>query len=228
MLPEGGCLDGFLSPRFIVIFLACLFTLLSKIDFFSGFYFTSTSEPVLTLSLNFATLFLPGLITGITCTWHPTIFRTFEDFTRPSLFLLPAFSFFTFKSNSPKCCSGRHFEANEVHIRFSRKGTIFNILFSLGGLLVSGLYYIIAEFSFSSFPTFVKVSPFIIARSLPGVLLTLLFICTSSSSSLEIGVYKPFASNKVFVLDQENMEVKEVEEGEDVEGEQLQLQAMEE
>ena len=123
---------------------------------------------------------------------------------------------------------------NEVHIRFSRKGTILNILFSLGGLLVFGFYYITAEFSISSFPTFVKVSPFIIARSLPGVLLTLLFLCpsssssSSSSSSLEIGVYKPFASNKVFVLDRGNMEVKEVEEGEDVEGEQLQLQAMEE
>ena len=107
---------------------------------------------------------------------------------------------------------------------------MFNILFSLGGLLVFGIYYIITGFSISSFPTFVKVSPFIIARSLPGVLLTLLFLCTSSSSSssLEIGVYKPFASNKVFVLDRENMGVKEVEEGEDVEGEQLQLQAMEE
>ena len=103
---------------------------------------------------------------------------------------------------------------------------MFNILFSLGGLLVSGFYYIIAEFSFSSFPTFVKVSPFIIARSLPGVLLTLLFLCTSSSSSssLEIGVYKPFAQNKVFVLDRENMEVKEVEEVEEVkevEGEKM-------
>ena len=109
--------------------------------------------------------------------------------------------------------------------------TTFNILFSLGGLLIFGFYYIIAEFSSSSFHTFVKVSPFIIARSLPGVLLTLLFLCTSSSSSsssLEIGVYKPFASNKVFAIDRENMEVMEVEEGEDVEGEQLQLQAMEE
>ena len=70
------------------------------------FSFLFCSEPVLTLSLNFAALFLPGLITGITAIWHPTIFRTFEDFTRPSLFLLPAFSFFTFKSNTPKCCSG--------------------------------------------------------------------------------------------------------------------------
>ena len=157
MLPEGGCFDGFLSSRFIVIFLACLLTLLSKIDFISDFYFFSSSETVLALSLNFAALFLPGLITGITCTWHPTIFRTFEDFTRPSLFLLPAFSFFTFKSNTPKCCSGRHIEANEVHIRFSRKGAILNILFSLGGLLVFGFSYIIAEFSISSFPTFVKV-----------------------------------------------------------------------
>ena len=176
MLPEGGCLDGFLSPRFIVIFLACLLTLLSKIDFISDFYFFSSSEKVLALSLNFAALLLPGLITGITAIWHPTIFRTFEDFTRPSLFLLPAFSFFTFKSNSPKCCSGRHFEANEVHIRFSRKGTMFNILFSLGGLLVFGFYFMITEFSSSSFPTFVKVSPFIIARSLPGALLSLLFL----------------------------------------------------
>ena len=115
------------------------------------FSFLFCSEPVLTLSLNFAALFLPGLITGITAIWHPTIFRTFEDFTRPSLFLLPAFSFFTFKSNTPKCCSGRHFEASEIHIRFSRKGTMFNILFSLGGLLVFGFYYIIAEFSMSSF-----------------------------------------------------------------------------
>ena len=86
----------------------------------------------------------------------------------------------------------------------------------------------------SSFPTFVKVSPFIIARSLPGVLLTFLFLCraeeeerlfcTSSSSSWEIGVYKPFAQNKVFVLDRENREVKEVEEDfEDIVGEPLQI-----
>ena len=135
VLPEGGLLYGLLSPRFIFIFLACLFKLCVQI-FFAVANPTTTPDGTLlkpfstpTAHYTFGTLamYLPGLITGVISTWHCGLFKTF--LTHPSLLLLPTFSYFTFESNTLKCSAKRE-PLNDVEIRFSVKWTYLNIFLS--------------------------------------------------------------------------------------------------
>ena len=197
VVSEGGLLSGFLSIRFIVIFLACLCTLFAK--FCMSLVILPFPVPLLTL---------PGLITGVTFTWHRTLFKTFLK--HPSLLLLPAFSFFTFESNTKKCCQKKDNLTDEVEIRFSVKATFFNILFNLMGFIVLAL---IAPHVGTPIPFWV------VLFFLPGILFTTLFLlfclCPTNcccTPPLEFGVYKPSSPDKVFVIDQWSKEVKEVKE----------------
>ena len=230
VVSEGGLLSGFLSIRFIVIFLACLCTMFVK--FYVSVGILPFPVPLLTL---------PGLITGVTFTWHRTLFKTFLK--HPSLLLLPAFSFFTFESNTKKCCQRKDNLPNEVEIRFSVKGTFFNILFTLVGVIVLAFIAphvgtpLPCDQTRSALECSLILLPESVFHFLLGILFTTIFLlccicptncsCTSPSfcffscsvdsscscfPPLEFGVYKPSSSDKVFVIDQWSKEVKEVKE----------------
>merc|ERR1711934_953877 len=100
VLAEGGCLGGLLAPRFLLIFAACLLSLLGK-----GLALASPFAVPLPQHHNFpviattvATMFLPGLLVGLASCWHRGILKTL--LAHPSILLLPAFTNFTFTSST--------------------------------------------------------------------------------------------------------------------------------
>ena len=161
-------------------------------------------------------MYLPGLITGVISTWHYGLLKTF--LTHPSLLLLPTFSYFTFESNTKKCCA-KSDPSNDVEIRFSVKWTYLNIFFSQASLLVN-IAVSGAAYGLFTFPDALLVFLYVSFGILPAILLTIIFLfissppknCTCCFSPLEINVYKPSSPSKVFVLDNFSKEVKEVEE----------------
>ena len=110
ILPKGG----FFSPRFIVIFFACLFTLVGKGLGLCSAVFPGCEDKNLVFTA-IATFFLPGLLTGILASPHRGFLKTF--LSHPSVFLLPTFSHFTFSSNKP-CCQGADAAEKERFISF--------------------------------------------------------------------------------------------------------------
>ena len=133
---------GYLSLHFLLIFLSCGSTLVAKgfalaiaLGQSDGSGYWITIAGVIAL----ATVFLPGLLTGLAACWHKGILRTF--FAHPSVFLLPVFSFFTFASNTKVICGGKQEENEkepelETFVTFSAKHTAINIAVSCVGLLV--------------------------------------------------------------------------------------------
>ena len=225
---EGGLLSGFLSIRFIVVALACLCTLHAK--FWLSIMIFSERE---NFPFSFPLLTLPGLITGVTFTWHRALFKTF--LRHPSILLLPMVSFFTFESNTKKCCQKKDNLKDEVKIRFSVKATFFNILFTLVILIVIPFIAIAIRLETAECPLWtvggsaldcsLLLIKFNTLFFLPAILSTAIFLfccscpkycsCTSFPSCfppLEFGVYKPSSPDKLFVIDQWSKEVKEVEE----------------
>ena len=134
ILPEQKkCLGGLLSPQFILIFLSCGLTLVSKglsLVFVTESCRRSRSTGyaghVLTTT---ATIFLPGLLIGLIACCHRGICRTF--LAHPSVFLLPVFSHFTFVSNSKVCCGA----GADRSISFSPVFTAINVVVSVAGIL---------------------------------------------------------------------------------------------
>jgi len=142
VLAEGGCLGGLLAPRFLSIFAACLFSLLGKgIALASPFGVVVPAEQkVQVAAIILATIFLPGLLLGLSSCWHRGILKTF--LAHPSILLMPTFTHFTFASSTKwsKGCSkeeeGEQQEggdSEEPFIIFSAKVTILNILLSIMG-----------------------------------------------------------------------------------------------
>ena len=184
ILPEKGLLGGFLSCRFILIFLACFVTLFGKAGIFSESRHCSLSDKTDFYSTIFAFLAvtLPGLITGMIFIRHCSLLKTF--ITHPSLMLLPAYTFFSFESNT-KCCPCNHNSQNEVEITFSVKATCFNILFSLASVIV----YILTSTKFPDdfyrnglgYTSCTEVTQYVIL--LVGILLTLILLLTTCPSS---------------------------------------------
>ena len=146
ILPEQKrCLRGLLSPRFILIFFACGFSLVAKgfglaggVQALEGGDFLAGGG-----ALALSTFFLPGFLTGLFACWHKGILKTF--LVHPSVFLLPVFSSFTFASNSKVCCggggqtedteNGPEAEKDETFITFSPKYTVVNAGLSAVGVL---------------------------------------------------------------------------------------------
>ena len=134
ILPDGGLL----SPRFVVIFFACGFTLMGKglglcsaVAIFPNDDFYCADKTLVTdLSFAIATFFLPGLLIGILASPHRGFLKTF--LSHPSVFLLPTFSHFTFSSNKP-CCRGGDAAMGEKFISFSPKATAINVGVSIAG-----------------------------------------------------------------------------------------------
>ena len=87
-----------------------------------------------------ATIFLPGFLLGVVSCWHKNMLKTI--FAHPSIVLMPAFTHFTFKSNT-KWCKGRMEENEEENekstdpfITFSPKFTLANVIISIIGNIV--------------------------------------------------------------------------------------------
>ena len=230
ILPEKGLLGSLLTVRFILIFLACSSTLFGKAIFFAQSLQCSTSDNrLISTTLGFTSVILPGLITGIIFIRHRSLLKTF--LTHPSLFLLPAFTFFSFESNV-KCCSSNQDSQSEVEISFSVRATCLNILFSLTTLILYALT--LTSYDGPNCPDWLGL----IVILLVGVLLTVILLSTTCSSSccpnscpsnssscstfccppLEFGVYLPSDPHKVFIKDptQSNgrKEIKEMDEAE--------------
>ena len=127
---DKGPLGGFLSIRFILIFLASFFTLFSKAGVASrGILDTPLLDNIVLNSISsFLPVILPGLITGIIFIGYRAILKT--SINHPSLFLLPIFTFFSFTSNSKWCCVKKDGSPNEVEICFSVRATVFNMICS--------------------------------------------------------------------------------------------------
>ena len=140
------------APRFLLIFAACLLSLLGKgIALASPFvYHVRDEHKVQLIATIVSTMFLPGLLLGLISCWHRGILKTF--FAHPSILLMPVFTHFTFES-STKWCKGSSTieegkendeekeedekgektegeEDEEPFIIFSAKFTILNLLIS--------------------------------------------------------------------------------------------------
>ena len=233
VLKEGGHLNGFLTTRFILIFLACLFTLFSKTMLLLTYLSEKNPQNFNLISLfSFIAVTLPGFITACCFTWHQGWFKTFLN--HPSFLLLPTFTFFSFRSNSKKYCSSTDaISKKHIELCFSLRATCGNILFSLLGVM---LYSFIWPNPFSFSVRSLRDIPraLTLASSAIGVLFSATFLCTTycsccSSNSLctrfcspplEFGVYRPCLPRKAFILVENNKyaerQVKEVEEGEEV------------
>merc|ERR1712130_1082633 len=168
-------------------------------------------------------------ITGIIFIRHCSLLKTF--LIHPSLLLLPAFTCFSFESNT-KCCKCNNRDSqNEVEITFSVKATSLNILFSFATLIVA---------TFTGGPCPPSVISFV--TLLVAILLTVILLlttccspCSCSCSSpnfisssccppLEFGIYLPDSPHKVFVKDQtQPNRRKEIKEEEDDEAEEVNL-----
>ena len=149
ILPEQkACLGGLLSPRFLLIFFACGFTLVGKgIALASALVYAygPCGETNMTAVASFiiATFFLPGLLIGLFASCHRTLLRTF--LTHPSVYLLPVFTHFTFSANSNRVCCRKgkdeenNFQEDQVgekrFIAFSPTATAVNIGVSFAGIL---------------------------------------------------------------------------------------------
>ena len=93
----------FLVSRFLLIFVACLTSLIGKgvapVSPFGVNYFPAEHNlPVVAAAIT--TMFLPGLQLGIASCWHRDIVKTVK--AHPSVVLMPDFTFFTFSSRM-KC-----------------------------------------------------------------------------------------------------------------------------
>ena len=135
ILPEQKTnLGGLLSPRFILIFFACGFTLVGKgVALAIAVYRTCTATDVgRSAATDLSTFFLPGLLIGLFSCWHQGILKTLV--AHPSVFLLPVFTHFTFGSNSKLCCKGE--VEGEKFISFSPKATAVNVSVTVAGILL--------------------------------------------------------------------------------------------
>ena len=139
ILPDGGLL----SPRFVIIFFACLFTLVGKgiglcSTVFMGFTDCKDTNLVTAVFTVIVTFFLPGFLTGILASPHKGFLKTF--LSHPSVFLLPTFSHFTFSTKKP-CRQGGDAAEGERFISFSPNATAINIsvnvAFVCGNLLIN-------------------------------------------------------------------------------------------
>ena len=100
ILPDDkGFLDGLLSLRFLLIFIACLATLIGKVVLFVVFSWCPKSilssyqdNPYISSALALSLVTLPGLITGVIFIRHRSLLKTF--LIHPSMLLLPALTFF--------------------------------------------------------------------------------------------------------------------------------------
>jgi len=133
ILPEA---EGLLSPRFLLLFLACGLTLVSKalalaLTFVElekiiqggATYRDPAKIGILQgTALFMTTIFLPGLLVGLFSCWHRGILKTF--LTHPSILLLPVFTNFTFVSNSKVCCGGRGGKKEETYLVFSQSSLL--------------------------------------------------------------------------------------------------------
>ena len=226
VLKEGGLLSGFLTMRFILIFLACLFTLFGKSMFLLTYLSEKSPTNFIFFSiLDFIVVSLPGLITAFCFTWHQGSFKTFLN--HPSFLLLPTFTYFSFRSNSKKYCNPTDvILKTETELCFSLRATFANILFSS----LSVMIYSFMRPSTFTFPVrSLRDIPgaLTLASSSIGILFTAFFLSTTYSSSfnsscsfcsppLEFGVYRPLLPRKAFVSVHNHpyakRQVKEVEE----------------
>ena len=217
VLGVGGLLSGYLSKRFLLLFFACFFTLVGKAIFFVIIFHWAIADGkgtgnnfVIIPTVAFLASTAPGMINAVFFSWHRGIFKTF--LTHPSLLLLPTFTCFTFKSNakiSALDLDEYQGSQEELEIRFSSKATLFNIVFTVAGMTTNAL--IMSQF-FSGCPANTTCSRAILFMSaspvyLLGVLLTVIFLCTTRSSpsccsapsccccscspAVEFGVFKP-------------------------------------
>ena len=106
VLSDKGLLDGLLTFRFFLLFLACFHTLLIKIGMLMFLIDDPIIKeyPVLSFIIAFLVSTLPGLVTGLIFIRHRAMLKTFMK--HPSLLLLPVFTPLSFASNV-KCCGAK-------------------------------------------------------------------------------------------------------------------------
>ena len=185
----------FLVSRFLLIFVACLTTLIGKgvalVSPFGVNYFPAEHNlPVrVVAAATITTMFLPGLLLGVASCWHRDIIKTV--IAHPSVVFMPAFTFFTFSSRM-KCDNSAEDEDEdkskqrenenknkEPFIAFSAKFTLVNILISI---LCTALYGISMtdiggwdSYSYHGLPSYLDTYMIIgFPIQILGVLLTLL------------------------------------------------------
>ena len=184
----------FLVSRFLLIFVACLTSLIGKgvalVSPFGVNYFPAEHNlPVVAATIT--TMLLPGLLLGVASCWHRGIVKTI--IAHPSVLLMPAFTLFTFSSqircdnitedeDEDRRDSEQRKNENknkEPFIAFSAKFTLVNILLSM---LCTGLYGISMtgiggwdSYSYHELPSYLDTYMIIgFPIQILGVLLTLL------------------------------------------------------
>ena len=135
--------------RFLLIFAACLLSLVGKM-FALNLTIGGISDrqiPVEEIAASLATIFLPGLIVGLVSCWHRGILKTF--IAHPSIILMPIFTHFAFASSTKWCKrnqeeeegqeegeeeeEGENQEKTDPYIAFSTKATVCNLLLYILG-----------------------------------------------------------------------------------------------
>ena len=179
---EGGALGGLVTPRFLLLTLACGFTLAGKgaamglvgLDWGPG---CPNPDLVSGVLLALATTFLPGLLLALVSTFHTNMLSSF--LRHPSLLLLPTFTSFTFASNTKLC--GK--QEKEVEVRFSWRATGVNLLLTSVGHVafsVNAPRVVCGKDYKQEYTNFFQVAWFPLA--LLGLVFTLQFLLTSLPS----------------------------------------------
>jgi len=219
VLAEGGCLGGLLAPRFLLIFVACLLSLLVKgvalgSPFTSRLIYRVLDQKLRVTAIILATMFLPGFLLGLVSCWHRGILKTL--IAHPSIILMPTFTHFTFASSTQWCKGSSNKEGEkeeggdteESFITFSAKFTFLNVGASVICSVVYGLSLTQLAGWNSVYDGRDRVPDYLAGYLLVGVpffilglLLTLLTLAsTSTRPNVEYGALLPTSLHAHYVL----------------------------
>jgi len=185
VLREGGALGGLATPRFLILTLACGFTMWAKgaalgIVGLEGPGCRGDPNLLPGILLAVAIIFLPGLLLALASTFHTKMLSSF--LRHPSLLLLPTFTSLTFSSNTKLCGE----QEKEVEVRFSWRATGLNLLLTLVGHVAYA--FIAPRFFWEDYTSYCEggYGIYYLIACLPsallGLLFTLQFLLTSPPS----------------------------------------------
>ena len=239
------------AQRFLLIFSACLLSLLGKgvalgspFGHYLNFIVPEQKLPVTGIII--ATMFLPGFLLGVASCWHRGILKTI--LAHPSIILMPTFTHFTFASSTKWCKRSSKEEVGEQEeggetekpfITFSAKFTFLNVGASV---ICHGVYGLGMTLWFALLPEY--LGAYLIAGVplfILGLLFTLLTLaltstrqtcfnrprpnccCTSSTlPRVEFGALLPTPPHSHYVLD-DNGKPQPVLEDEEVKSEDTEM-----
>ena len=221
ILVSEGLLNGIISGRYILAFLACIMCLLAR-GACLGFA-SLLPRPTEGIGITIMILLLPQLFLAIQLILNVRESKSLEMlFSHPSLFILPTVTFFTFSKIEVSC------KGDDSSIRFRRRFTWMNIGVSFVGY-ISWLAWYYYRFVLCDFCDerdgqffFIIILPTVLTPFLLSASLTVLFLHLDKLSPCccdcfllpgeEISVYNPKLNKRSIIINGKVVETGEEEE----------------